>query len=136
MEAYDFYVGLYKKSLVNLEKEKLILSSLSKESIKAALPAVGEQPHWNEAGENIQALVEVQKKKVSSEYRRFWKNRELVLKEAIRKMRFVKVETMSQLNELMAERKTAPNSEGDTISRVSSAVAKNNEVIFPFDGVV
>ena len=129
----DYYITLYERSLANLEKELGTLNSLKEKSLKAALPAVGIQAHWKRAVNAIAVTREHQAKRVATEHRRFWKNRELVLREAIRKMRFVKVEMMGQLQEV---KKIVGFKGGDKISTVNSALQRKNQQVFSFDGII
>ena len=129
----DYYISLHRKSLTTLDKEIKVLDELAQESINAVLPSVGIQPHWKRAKTKLAQSREWQSKNLQKEYGRFWKNRELVLSEAIRKMRFVKVELMSQLNEFK-EKNNVPGS--DKVSFVQSALQKNNQQVFPFDNIV
>ena len=130
----DYYISLYERSLANLIKEWAHLSNLRDKSIKAALPIMpGIQVHWKEALNDISIAKEHQKKRVAVEHRRFWKNREIVLKEAIRKMRFVKVEMMGQLQEMQD---SVGFENGDKVSTVRSALDKGNQQVFPFDGII
>lgn len=121
--------------LINVENalkvrtdENKRLALLSTDSIKAALPAVGEQAHWLRAREQVSVALEADNRSYMTEKRRFWKNREIVLAEAIRKMKFVKVEAMSQLRMAAAEK----NQNSDTISTVRAAQGKQS---YPFEGV-
>ncbi len=129
----DYYIALYERGLDNLERELSIINDFKEKSLRAALPAVGIQAHWKKAANNIAAAKEHQAKRVSTEYRRFWKNRELVLREAIRKMRFVKVEMMGQLQEVQD---IVGFKDGDKVSTVSSALQKKDQQVFPFDGII
>lgn len=70
------------------------------------------------------------KSAVRKEYRRQWKNQELQLSEAIRKMRFVKIEYMTRVRELVA------NAAPKAVSVAASFEKKPDQMIFPFDGVM
>ncbi len=117
------------------ENEAFKLERLGTESITAVLPAVGPQQHWTQARNRVLATIETLKKRRASEYRRQWKNDQVVLTEAIRKMKFVKVELLTQIRALAAQ-------QTDQI-RVSSsaplqapAAPPEGEMSFVFDGVV
>lgn len=126
-DIYDPRVNNAQESLKIRIQEEERLAILVKKSIKAALPAIGEQAHWIKARDNVISSREEMKRILMAESRRFWKNREIILAEAIRKMKFVKVETMAQVRTIA---KTQSNL--DTISTIQSASGKQT---YPFDGV-
>jgi tetratricopeptide (TPR) repeat protein len=109
------------------EAEEAKLTVLTRESIQAALPAVGEQAHWTHARSQLVQTKQADKRSLLAQKQRFWKNRELVLTEAIRKMKFVKVEAMAQI------RMAAIASGGDMVSNVQSA--SSGKLTYPFEGV-
>jgi hypothetical protein len=138
----DFYSDLAERSLAALQSEHVRLSTLSERSIEAALPAVGQQAHWERSMESLARTIEHSKKRLQAEYRRQWRNRAHAMQEAIRKMKFVKVEYLSQLR-MLARKTAAPNapvaaSQQDSIqlSSASSVRRDEGEIVFPFDGVI
>jgi tetratricopeptide (TPR) repeat protein len=96
----DEYTRLSELAVKNQVAELSRLATLQKESLAAAIPAVGEQKHWKDYIVDGQALLEEAKKREKDEYTRQWKSARNVLQEAIRKMNFVKVEYMSQIRQL------------------------------------
>ena len=135
----DFFIDLAKKSLAQKEKEIETLERLGKESIKATLPAVGIQAHWAHAKVRVQLSLEDAKKHLLKEYRRFWKNQELVLYEIIRKMKFVKVETMTQIHTAAKKGDLYNKTGGDQVSTVQASQStpdSADRLSFPFDGVL
>jgi hypothetical protein len=113
---------------ITLRKQEMNrLQTLSEESVRAALPAIGIQPHWTEALGNVKQSVLASEKNLTQEKRRFWKNREIVLNETIRKMKFVKIEAMSQLRTLASQKTNQ-----DVVGSVQSAASKQT---WPFEGV-
>jgi hypothetical protein len=64
--------------------------------------------------------------------RRFWKNREVVLTEAIRKMKFVRIEALSQLR--LAQANPPSIEASDIIKRIDSSREKGIQV-YPVDAV-
>lgn len=116
------------------ETERNILQTLTRESIQAALPAVGEQPHWIKAQGQVLAALEEEKRRLNAEKLRFWKNREVVLTEVIRKMKFVKVEAMSQIRLMAQENKKEVEITTDTVTKIQSARQQGSQS-YPFDGV-
>jgi hypothetical protein len=120
-------------ALVNREAESVKLAKLAQESIRAALPAVGVQAHWTNAKRDLDTSTEELKRLKTAQVQRFWKNREIVLTEAIRKMKFVRLEAMGQVR--MAQ--TAANKEveiSDTTKKIDSARSHGAQ-IYQFDGV-
>ncbi len=74
----------------------------------------------------------------ASEYRRQWKNASASLREAIIKMRFVKVELMRQLDEVKmpsVETAVARENQERAVARLDEHV-KDSDLVFPYDGVV
>lgn len=124
-----------------LEQEMARLTELGDTSLSAGLPAVGRQMHWDELRTQLQGASEIAKKEVSDEYRRSWRAASQELKEAIRKMQFVKVELLSQLHQLAqnqsGERDQLTTSQASAVSAPAAKldVAPERQV-FPFDGVV
>ncbi|MCY4523279.1 MAG: hypothetical protein OXB84_00930 [Halobacteriovoraceae bacterium] len=134
----DFFIDLAKISLEKKEAEASLITSLGKESINATLPAVGVQAHWEKAKKNLLVVYEEAKKRLSGEYHRYWKNQERILSEAIRKMKFVKVETMTQMYAIARDNDLYDKSKGDQVSTVQASrknLAKDR-LSFPFDGVL
>lgn len=127
----DFFVTLAEASLKAREQEAKALEAVAARSIKAALPAVGVQAHWTHAMKLVSHDVEEAKKQKASEYHRVWSNQQAQLKEAIRKMRFVKVELMTQMQRYAQIEKFA--AEDQTKTAKLSDVDKQ---IYPFDGVL
>lgn len=99
-EQPDGYTKLATLAVQNLEKEMAKLTDLGEKSIGAVLPAVGQQKHWKDYRGLLQASLEDARKRQNDEYTRQWKNQRSALLEAIRKMRFVKVEYESQVRQL------------------------------------
>jgi hypothetical protein len=133
----DAFTLLAERALESRRAELKKLQTLAQESINAALPAVGVQAHWTEAVSDLQGHIEDASKLRAHEFRRQWKNMEFALREAITKMKFVKVELVTQLTEL-AQRSTAQDGLSDQVRMEQSAEvrAKSGEQVFPFDGVL
>jgi tetratricopeptide (TPR) repeat protein len=98
----DEYAQMSERATAGLESEMKKLTALEAESIGATLPAVGPQKHWKDYVFRAQADFEEAKKHQNEEYTRIWKNQRSALSEAIKKMRFVKVEYDSQVRQLTA----------------------------------
>jgi tetratricopeptide (TPR) repeat protein len=137
----DYFSELAERSLAALQSEHARLNVFAERSIESALPAVGRQAHWERSAQALERSIELSKKRLQAEYRRQWKNRAHALQEAIRKMKFVKVEYLSQLR-MLARKAPAPSvpvaAQQDSI-RVSSASSvrrDEGEIVFPFDGVI
>ena len=93
----DWYTAFIVKAQDQLQDEIKILDELKKKSITASLPSVGEQKHWKEASESLTQRVQLLDKLKLTEYRRQWRNNSVAMRESIRKMQFVKLELLSQL---------------------------------------
>ena len=128
----DFYIAMAEKNLFQRLEEHKALDNFAKESLTAALPAVGVQPHWTAAKKEIELSIERARKRKVAEYRRVWRSYRFILQEAIRKMQFVKVELMSQVFRLARHR---PNKKlkGNIKTKL---IASRNSITFPFDGVI
>lgn len=63
-----------------------------------------------------------------------WQNRKLILDSTIRKMRFVKVETLGLMQQFKSMDNSSQNT--DQLKSYASATAKTGQMKFPFDGVV
>ncbi|MBT7608430.1 MAG: hypothetical protein HN576_01660 [Bacteriovoracaceae bacterium] len=132
-EHRDFYMTKADNRIVSLELEIKELKRLSERSIKAALPAVGIQPHWKKALKDLAyTLTEARKRRVT-EYKRLWKNRETILAEAIKKMKFVKIEALTQIQDIVFKKKEL--GKGIKATNVLSSKETNDKLIFPYDGV-
>ena len=138
IEGYkNYFVRLAEKKLQRRQAEKQRLDQLAQLSIKAALPAVGKQPHWTNASQRMVSSVEESKKELSTYSRMFWKNRKMVLKEAIRKMRFVKLETLDQLRDFQVKMAQKGQSVvSDSVKTRLSGLEKQEKMVFKFDGVM
>lgn len=121
-------------SLARRQAEFEALQKLGEESITATLPAVGWQSHWKVAADVLRGEVGDLTKLRNREYVRHWQNEELALTEAIRKMRFVKIELLTELNQLKSVAAVPASDE----VHVSQAAARRDQadMNFPFDGVV
>lgn len=129
VDATDVRVPVLQESLKLRASEDQKLAKLAKQSIQATLPAVGEQPHWVKARQNLAQTREGLNSQLVAQKQRFWKNRETILTETIRKMKFVRVEAMSQV------RMAAGSSESqDVVAQVQAAPHKGEQT-YPVDGV-
>lgn len=133
-KVIDFKIAQSQISINAKTLEQKTLEILTRESIKAALPAVGEQPHWISAQAQVLTALEEEKRRLNAEKLRFWKNREVVLSEVIRKMKFVKVEAMSQIRLMAQDNKKEVEITTDTVTKIQSARQQGSQS-YPFDGV-
>jgi hypothetical protein len=134
LDVSDKKVTVLTEAIASREKEEARLETLARDSIKAALPAVGEQPHWIAARSTLASAREEQKRELTQQKTRFWKNREAVLTEVIRKMKFVRVEAMNQVRLMAQDNKTEAEVTTDTISKIQAARARGSQS-YPFEGV-
>jgi hypothetical protein len=142
LDVPDRRIAELEGALIARNSEDAALARLGEASINATLPAVGVQSHWKSAQSTLAAARESQSAALVREKMRFWKNREAVLTEAIRKMKFVRVEAMSQVrlaNSQVPEGtpvapKTGTDATSDTVARIQSASKKGAQT-YMFDGV-
>lgn len=132
IEEDDFFVKLKNNALKSLALEKTQLLKLSRESIEAVVPAIGEQIHWQAALDYMNKSEERVIKNKTVEIRRKWLNRKQILASVIKKMRFVKIEYISLLRKFSNQ--LAINT--DSVSVYNAATAKTNQIDFPFDGLI
>lgn len=64
-----------------------------------------------------------------------WKNRKVILEEAIYKMKFVRVELLSRMR-AFKEQIAEALPDGDSVSVYRAATARDNQLVFPSDGVI
>ena len=128
----DFYIETAENALSRRLEERKALEGLAKESLTAALPAVGIQPHWMAAKKEIELSIEKARKQKVKEYRKVWRSFKFILQEAIRKMKFVKVELMGQMSRL-ARQHPDKKLKGNIKTKL---VASTASITFPFDGVI
>lgn len=120
IDQNDFYLKQLILSESKLATEKGLLEGYKDENLRSQISMI----------EDISQSVKLDKVK---ETQRKWTNRKKMLEASIRKMRFVKVEFLSlmrRLNSALAEVKTS-----DKVQLKSSALAKDNQLVFPYDGV-
>jgi hypothetical protein len=132
-EHKDFYMNWSDQRIQALESEIISLKRLGERSIKAALPAIGVQPHWNKSIKNLTLTLFQAKKRRITEYKRLWKNRETILAEAIKKMKFVKIEALTQIQDIAYKKKEL--GQGITATNALSAKETNDKLVFSYDGV-
>jgi tetratricopeptide (TPR) repeat protein len=82
----------------------------------------------------LQDQIELVKKQRKQEARRQWRNRELILEQAIQRMRFVKVEYLSSMRRLK-DKLARLQKNSDQVSTKSSSLKQPGNIVFPFDGM-
>jgi len=112
----DWHALAVGSALEERSKELKRLKALSSESVAASVPAIGRQKHWDDMTKELEGHTTRLSAQQSAENRRQWRNNSVLLREAIRKMQFVKVEMAIQ-----ADAGTKPN----PTSESSSAGARN-----------
>jgi len=135
-QSKDAFTQASERRAQVLAEENRRLSELHARSLESSLPSVvGQQAHWKKAGEQIAARAEWARKSVQAEYRRQWKTQKAMLSEAIRKLRFVKIELLHQVRTLSVASPAAPNR--DVISTSQAAPrGVEGQIVFPLDGVL
>jgi len=138
----DYYARRADEVVAKRMQEAARLEQLGKESISASLPAVGWQLHWTQAKERMVSTLGAARKLRADEFRRHWAQDRAALSESIRKMQFVRVELMSQVQMLATRAGSIPivATSSDTLKTAAAAPvraeAKSADMSFPFDGVV
>lgn len=132
----DMFTRLIETAEVKRQAEAAILKKVREDSIAAAVPAIGVQRHWKEAEKRIEGRLNRLRDAKFAEYKRIWRNDSVMLQEAIRKMKFVKVELLSQTaqgRESKPDSESAKKSSEEAVSKVEDA--GKGRWVFPFDGV-
>lgn len=80
----------------------------------------------------LQTHIDATRTELLKQKTRFWKNREVVLKEAIRKMKFVRIEALSQVRMAQAN---PPSSEVTDIARRIDSSREKGIQVYPVDSV-
>lgn len=127
IDTYDYFIELKAKGLGNIDQEIKTLSNLA-----------GDSQNWDALKRNLENKRTLANVQLQKEYQRYWKNREVILANTIRKMRFVKIEMMTRF----AIAKKAMEQD----RKKQLAMANNNselgkkqnydELRFPHDGVM
>lgn len=143
----DPSIRLAEAALKQNRHELRRLHWLYRDSVNAPVPAVGKQKHWFEALRRQQRVTARAIDRRNQQVRRSWTSRQIILKTAIQRMRFVKVELRNQLRkwsrtaarpldpELLDEEATTTKKQ---LAKQQRAVFDSNdaELVFPFDGLV
>lgn len=133
----DWYIKMVETAVTKRAAEKERIKTLFEESIASSLPGIGLQKHWKDAQGALATHAARLEKMKEAEYRRQWRNSSLLLTEAIRKMRFVKIELISQLN---MGQTAKPDSEVSQANEEAAEEKVEAEAAgkwsFPFDGVM
>lgn len=134
--SIDIYTRQIEVAEAKRRAEVAKIKSVRENSVAAKTPAVGVQKHWKDAESSLNGQVARLEQDKLSEYRRIWRNQSVMLQEAIRKMKFVKVELLSQLaqgNTAKPESEAAQKSAQEAIKQVEQA--GKGRFVYPFDGV-
>lgn len=135
----DVHTRLAELRLQATGQEVSRLAELHVRSLKTMTPSVvGRQGQWKRLETAMRSREDLARKLTHAEYLRQWKNQRTMLGEAIRKMRFVKVELLHQMRQALAD-------EGKGMDVISSmqgapieaiAGADSRSMVFPMDGVL
>ena len=137
----DYFSTLSLNSVNGMTAEKQRLAQLEHESITATLPAVGPQKHWRDAQKDLDGTLSFARQVEAAEFHRQWSNDRVMLIDAVRKMRFVKVEYLSQVRKFSD---TADNTKLDKKNMVADTGAvvpegnlkkEDDQLTFPVDKV-
>jgi tetratricopeptide (TPR) repeat protein len=127
-DTYDYYIDQRNLALKNRQEEKAYINKMNKDGSLGHLAS-----SWLV---NLEDKISTTKVQRDREYKRYWKNRELVLDRTILKMRFVKVETMSQVRLANISLSKLATVGGDKVTSRLAAREKSDELRFPYDGVI
>lgn len=131
VDTTDPYLVFTANALRSQGEEAKVLERLSQESIEAIVPSVGIQPHWVHAKNALLRTTDLTKKVRIAEIKKRWTNKLKIQDEAIRKMRFVKIELLSLMHRLAQESQSGE----DKVTTYQAAQRKSNELEFPYDGL-
>lgn len=134
--SIDLYTQQLATASTKRASELAKVTAMKTKSLGTRTPAVGVQKHWKDAEQSLTALTNRLEQDKQLAYRRIWSNQTVMLQEAIRKMKFVKVELLSQIEE---GHKGKPDSDASkqNAEEVMSKVDQEGQgrFVFPFDGV-
>jgi hypothetical protein len=133
VDAADPYLTFVNNALVSQAQETKSIDRLADQSIEAIVPSVGIQPHWTKAKNAMIRTTQLTEKVKVAELKKRWENKLKIQDEAIRKMRFVKIELLSLVNRLAQESQSNKNS--DRVTTYAAAARKSNQIEFPYDGL-
>jgi hypothetical protein len=133
VDASDPYLMFVNNALTSQANEIKNIDRLAELSIEAIVPSVGIQPHWTKAKNAMVRTTQLTEKVKVSELKKRWENKLKIQDEAIRKMRFVKIELLSLVNRLAQESQSGQNS--DRVTTYAAATRKSNQIEFPYDGL-
>lgn len=121
----DIWVERVQNQIKTLQAEQTELSRLYEASINAPLPVSGKQAHWSDARTQMARRLTDLSKERDAEYKRIWVNQNKQLQEAIKKMRFVRLELQRQIEKQ------------DKNLKINTAGVKKtaDQVVFEKDGV-
>ena len=117
-----FYIRRLEESAQFLSNEKKILNEFSQN-----------KPFWKAKIGHLNNLINKSESNLTSEYKRHYRSLDKKLRSAILKMRFVKIETLDQIQKWSRQVSKADVLE-DKIS-TSQAAVTNDKLVFPYDGV-
>jgi hypothetical protein len=134
---HDAYADRLARAIDARQAEKAQLGKLLEKSITAATPAVGRQDHWRVAGAALEGHLARLGAEQLAQRRRQWRNAGAMLSEAIRKMRFVKVELASQLRGgIVAHPTSATSAETAAAAAQKLEDDADGRLSFPLDGAL
>ncbi len=88
--------------------------------------------NWQDVIKDLQSSTGEAKRREIAENKREWRNLRTQMAEAIRKMRFVKIEYMSEMRELARGLETGPKLASAPVDQ-AVLVASNDQIVFPVD---
>ena len=131
----DGFAQLASARVGALKQEVENLSAFYQRSLKTPTPTVvGRQGHWKRLEARMQSRFALAQKLEQAEFRRQWKNQKVMLSEAIRKLRFVKIELLHQVR--IAEAEARKGMDVIPTSQAGAVQAASDQLVFPVDGVL
>lgn len=116
----DFYLQIAQNGLKNISTEKEIISKI-------------DGLNGNMYTASLDSSLNLANDAVKVEARRKWLNRKAILESTIRRMRFVKIEYLSQMRRL--SKMINNGAMKDSVKTIASGISKNNDFSFPHDGI-
>ncbi len=116
----DFFTDNLSRFMTSAKADALTLKNLSNN-------------FWNVNLSSLEKDVKLAESSLETESKRRWKNRETILSEAIYKMRFVKIEFISQMRDFSLK---LSKSYEDKVSTYAAANARDNQIRFKADHVI
>lgn len=123
IDSEDFFVKLANTSILKKDLEQKRFDSWTESGVD-----------FSQYSERLVLLKSHSEQVLTSELHRKWKNRQVLIEATIKKLRFVKVEFLSQMRRL--NKSISLKRQQDSVKTIASGREKSDRFSFPYDGVL